>query len=104
MIINISFKGMEASENIQRVIERKTQDLKHHLNKPCKIDWICENHNGLRKCKTTLISPYKTIETESTNNSIYNSIDKVIEKIRYQVLNKDQEQKKTLKFEHVFSS
>jgi len=82
MITNISINNIQVQGNIKNVIQRKLNELSKNLHQSSKIEWICENENGLNKCRALVILPLDIIETESTNISIYKSIDHVIEKIR----------------------
>lgn len=85
MLVNVTFRHMEASEPLRKYAEEKTGRLVKYLVEPVEVHWVLTVEKIRHIADTTIVGNGITIKAQGDTQDMYSAIDQVIEKLEKQV-------------------
>ena len=81
MRLNVNGKGMEVSEYLQGVAEKKAMKLQRYFKADTCMDMLLSIEHGMHICEVTV--PFKDVvlRAEEATGDMYNSIDAALKKL-----------------------
>ena len=85
MKVIISTKNFNASDNLKDVLEKKMAKLGKYFSEDIDANVMISNEHGKQKVETTINARGMIFRAEETTNDVYDSIDRVVDKLSVQM-------------------
>jgi len=86
MQLNITFRQMETSDTVKDYVRQKVNKVKKYVPEPVTASVVLSTERFRHLCDVTIVAEGKTIKgSDSSEETLYSSIDKVMDKIERQL-------------------
>ena len=85
MIINISTKNINASDNLLDTIESKLSRLDKYFSSEVEANVTISSENSRKKIEATITADRAIFRAEETTQDLYNGIDRIVDKLSGQM-------------------
>ena len=104
MKIVSSFKHLEHTPSLDQKIEQKSQKLKKFFEGNFEVHWTCSiKEDGKQVAEVKILGPSFEYHAAADSDTLYKSLDLVIQKVQRQVTKKKDKWKNHISRKHKFS-
>ena len=100
MKLTIAFKHLEHTPSLDERIREKTQKLEKYLEGNIHVKWTCYSNEGQQYSEIDLIGAHMEFHAKAKADTLYKTIDMVVDKVERQLIKKKQKWKNHIHKEH----